>query len=150
MPISPPGLREEMQGVVDEYERRKQRAGKLDFVDLLIKVRDLIYQQPDVRRYLQGRFTHLFVDEFQDTDPLQSEILLLLSADDPAEANWEAVRPTPGKLLLVGDPKQSIYKFRRADLVQYRAVREALTGRDVVFERLTTSYRAVRNIRQSL
>ncbi len=142
------GLREEMRGVVDEYESRKERAGKLDFVDLLIKVRDLVRDQPEVRKYLQDRFTHLFIDEFQDTDPLQSEILLLLAADDPAESDWREARPKPGKLLLVGDPKQSIYKFRRADMVQYLEVREALRERDVGFVRLTKSFRAVRNIQQ--
>jgi ATP-dependent helicase/nuclease subunit A len=144
------GLREEMCGVVDEYEARKERAGKLDFVDLLIKVRDLVAdpERPEVRNYLQDRFTHLFIDEFQDTDPLQSEILLLLAADDPSESDWRKARPKPGKLLLVGDPKQSIYKFRRADIVQYLEVREALRERGVGFVRLTRSFRAVRNIQQ--
>jgi ATP-dependent helicase/nuclease subunit A len=141
-------LREEMRGVVDEYNTRKQRAGKLDFVDLLIHVRDMIVKDADVRRYLQNRFTHLFIDEFQDTDPLQSEILLLLAADDAAESNWERARPKPGKLFLVGDPKQSIYKFRRADMVQYRQIRERLRECGVGFVRLTTSFRSVRNIQQ--
>ena len=81
-------LREEMTGLVDEYQERKRKSGKLDFVDLLTSVRDLVCQQPDVRKYLQNRFTHLFIDEFQDTDPLQAEILLLLAADDPAESDW--------------------------------------------------------------
>jgi len=141
-------LREEMHGVVDEYNARKQRAGKLDFVDLLIHVRDLVRDQPEVRRYLQNRFTHLFIDEFQDTDPLQSEILMLLAADDPQESDWTRARPKPGKLFLVGDPKQSIYKFRRADMVQYRRICDDLRERGVGFVRLTTSYRSVRNIQQ--
>ena len=131
MPISRRLLREEMRGVIDEYDQRKQRAGKLDFVDLLIHVRDLMRDQPDVRGYLQNRFTHLFIDEFQDTDPLQAEILLLLAADDPAESDWLKARPKAGKLFLVGDPKQSIYKFRRADMVLYRQVRERFAGRGV-------------------
>ncbi|HWZ31595.1 MAG TPA: UvrD-helicase domain-containing protein [Bryobacteraceae bacterium] len=141
-------LRDEMSGLLDEYEDRKSRTGKLDFVDLLIKVRDLVREQPVVRQYLQNRFTHLFVDEFQDTDPLQAEILLLLSADDPDECEWSRVRPKPGKLFLVGDPKQSIYKFRRADLVMYRDLRRALGERGVECLTLTRSYRAVRNIQQ--
>jgi len=58
----------------------------------------------------------IFVDEFQDTDPLQAEILLLLSSASPAESDWQKVRPGPGKLFIVGDPKQSIYRFRRADV----------------------------------
>ena len=80
----------------------------------------------EVRRYLQNRFTHIFIDEFQDTDPLQAEILLLLASDDPAQSDWLAVTPKPGKLFVVGDPKQSVYKFRRADVVLYRDIRDAL------------------------
>ena len=141
-------LREEMSGLLEEYKARKDRAGKLDFVDLLIQVRDLVRDRQDVREYLQNRFTHLFVDEFQDTDPLQAEILFLLAADDPAECDWRNVRPRPGKLFLVGDPKQSIYKFRRADMVLYREVRDGLIARGARLVRLTTSFRAVRNIQQ--
>ena len=141
-------LRDEMQGILEEYAIRKQRAGKLDFCDLLLKTRELICERAEVRAYLQNRFTHIFVDEFQDTDPLQSEILLLLAADDPAESNWMNATPKPGKLLLVGDPKQSIYKFRRADIEQYQDLRQRLKDRKVDSVRLTTSFRAVRNIQQ--
>ena len=95
-------LRDEMSGLVEEYNQRKRRQGKLDFVDLLICTRDLVRNDLAVREYLQRRFKRLFVDEFQDTDPLQVEILMLLAGDEE-----------PGKLFLVGDPKQSIYKFRR-------------------------------------
>jgi ATP-dependent exoDNAse (exonuclease V) beta subunit len=141
-------LREEMRTLVEEYNERKQRAGKLDFVDLLLSVRDLVRENADVRQYLQARFTHLFIDEFQDTDPLQAEILLLLASGDPHETDWRRVIPSPGKLFLVGDPKQSIYKFRRADIVLYRKVRDVLIDRGVGFVKLTRSFRSVRNIQQ--
>lgn len=141
-------LRGELAGVVEEYEERKRRQGKLDFVDLLIAARDLVRGQPAVRRHLQQRFTHLFVDEFQDTDPLQAEILLLLACADPDESDWRRATPAPGKLFLVGDPKQSIYKFRRADIVLYRQVRDRLIERGVRLVRLTRSFRAVPNIQQ--
>ena len=68
------------------------------------------------------------MDEFQDTDPLQAELLLLLAADDPDERDWTRVRPVPGKLFMVGDPKQSIYRFRRADVGIYRHVCEQLVA----------------------
>ncbi|HEX6897475.1 MAG TPA: UvrD-helicase domain-containing protein, partial [Bryobacteraceae bacterium] len=110
-------LRSEMWDLVERYGALKRRAGKLDFVDLLILARDLVRQNAEVRGHLQQRFSHIFVDEFQDTDPLQAEILLLLVSDDPEQADWMSVRPKPGKLFVVGDPKQSIYKFRRADVV---------------------------------
>ena len=77
-------LRGEMWDLVLHYDQLKRRAGKLDFVDLLLLARDLVRDNSEVRRYLQGRFTHIFIDEFQDTDPLQAEILLLLAADDPS------------------------------------------------------------------
>jgi ATP-dependent helicase/nuclease subunit A len=141
-------LREEMNGLLEDYRERKHRLGKLDFVDLLCYVRDLLRDQAEVRGYLQQRFSHLFIDEFQDTDPLQVEILLLLCGDDPSESNWQNVRPKPGKLFVVGDPKQSIYKFRRADLVLYRQVRDALEACGVGFVSLTRSFRSVPNIQQ--
>jgi len=128
-------LRDEMSGLVEEYNQRKRRQGKLDFVDLLICTRDLVRNDLVVREYLQRRFKRLFVDEFQDTDPLQVEILMLLAGDDE-----------PGKLFLVGDPKQSIYKFRRADIHLYQQVCEDLMSKGVGFVRLTRSFRSVPNI----
>src|SRR6202008_2816513 len=98
----------------------------LDFLDLLIKTRDLIRDDAGVRHELQQRYTHFFIDEFQDTDPLQAEILLLLAADDPTVTDWRAARPVAGKLFMVGDPKQSIYRFRRADIALYEEVKSRL------------------------
>jgi ATP-dependent exoDNAse (exonuclease V) beta subunit len=141
-------LRDEMQDLATAYSERKKRAGKLDFLDLLLLVRNLVRDDRGVRNYLQDRFTRIFVDEFQDTDPLQAEILILLSADDPAESGWLKVTPTPGKLFVVGDPKQSIYKFRRADVAQYEGLCAALAARGVARINLTKSYRAVRPIQQ--
>lgn len=136
----------ELQELADRYEQLKVRSGRLDFVDLLVRVRDLLRGNVEVRAYLQQRLTHIFVDEFQDTDPLQVEVLLLLSADDPSETDWRRVRPGPGKLFLVGDPKQSIYRFRRADVLLYQQVKQLLTARGVGLVYLTTSFRAVDNI----
>ncbi len=127
-------LREEMLTLIDRYNELKRRTGRLDFLDLLIRARDLVRDNDAVRAHLQGRFTHLFIDEFQDTDPLQAELLLSLAS--------------PGKLFIVGDPKQSIYKFRRADVVFYHEVRRKLEdeGARVVF--LSRSFRAVSPIQE--
>ncbi|MGH9660233.1 MAG: UvrD-helicase domain-containing protein, partial [Bryobacteraceae bacterium] len=141
-------LQEEMRGLVDGYEQLKQRSGKLDFSDLLIKVRDLVVGRREVREFLQNEFSHLFVDEFQDTDPLQLEILLLLAAADPAETDWRRARPAPGKLFLVGDPKQSIYRFRRADVDLYEEAKSNLRDGGVRLVELTRSFRAVRPIQE--
>jgi ATP-dependent exoDNAse (exonuclease V) beta subunit len=129
--------------VVDRYEELKTRAAALDFVDLLLRARDLVRDRREVRADLQQRLTHIFVDEFQDTDPLQAEIVLLLAASDGAVSRWQDVTPAPGKLFLVGDPKQSIYRFRRADVGIYGAVKELLVARGAACVYLTTSFRAV-------
>jgi ATP-dependent exoDNAse (exonuclease V) beta subunit len=131
---------------VDRYGALKARAASLDFVDLLLRARDLLRDRPAVRADLQRRLTHIFVDEFQDTDPLQAEIVLLLAAADPAVARWQDVTPAPGKLFLVGDPKQSIYRFRRADVGTYQAVKESLVARGAACVYLTTSFRAIPSI----
>ena len=141
-------LREELAGALTRYKELKRRAGALDFVDLLLGARDLLVGHPQVRRAFQSRFTHLFVDEFQDTDPLQAEILLLLAADDPAERDWRRVTPVPGKLFLVGDPKQAIYRFRRADVETYQKVRDLLEIRGARRAYLHTSFRATPNIQR--
>ncbi|MCC7155731.1 MAG: UvrD-helicase domain-containing protein [Bryobacterales bacterium] len=139
-------LRTEMLALIDRFEWQKRQTGRLDFLDLLLMTRDLVRGNGEVRRYLQNRFSHLFIDEFQDTDPVQAELLLLLAADDPAETDWLNVRPVAGKLFVVGDPKQSIYKFRRADVTLYQQLRKRLLEKDVRLVRLTRSFRAVRPI----
>ena len=133
---------------IARYERSKTEAGRLDFVDLLLRARDLIRNHDGVRDDAQRRYARIFVDEFQDTDPLQAEILLLLAARDPAERDWRRVVPGPGKLFIVGDPKQSIYRFRRADVGVYRQVTEQLARQGVANVALTTSFRAVPGIQR--
>ena len=137
-----PLLHDALQTPIAAYEVLKAKAGRLDFLDLLIKARDLIRDSPAVRSELQRRISHFFVDEFQDTDPLQAEILLLLAADDPGQTDWRAVRPVPGKLFLVGDPKQSIYQFRRADVALYEEVKERLRHVGAEVLHLSTSFRS--------
>ncbi len=141
-------LQAEMRELVARYNELKRAGGKLDFVDLLICVHELITSNQAVREYLQKQFTHIFVDEFQDTDPLQARILLLLAADDPAETDGLNARPKPGKLFLVGDPKQSVYRFRRADVVLYRQLRETLRVQGVGVVQLRKSFRAVRPLQE--
>lgn len=137
-----PQLKAELQAVIYRFQESKRRAGKLDFMDLLLLTRDMIRDNAGVRVDLQHRFTHIFVDEFQDTDPLQAEILLLLAADDPNEKDFRRVRPIPGKLFIVGDPKQSIYRFRRADVAMYQRVKAQLLRNGAKLEHLAVSFRA--------
>lgn len=145
-------LREELTSTVDAYDELKRRTGSVDFLDLLLCTRNLIQGNSAVRAYLQERFSHLFVDEFQDTDPLQAEILLLLAADDAGEDDWREIRPVAGKLFLVGDPKQSIYRFRRADVLLYQQIKDRLCSPrgGVVLIHLSRSFRAVRPLQQAI
>ena len=90
------------------YERKKAGRGVLDFLDLLVKARDALRDHEGVRAWFRGRFRYLVIDEFQDTDPLQVEIARLLAGD------------RAGALVVVGDAKQSIYRFRRAEVRLFR------------------------------
>jgi ATP-dependent exoDNAse (exonuclease V) beta subunit len=138
-------LRDELWEAVGLYQQQKKLTGQLDFMDLLLNARDLL-QHDGARAQFQQDYQRIFVDEFQDTDPLQAEILLLLAARDPAGRDWRKAIPAPGKLYVVGDPKQSIYRFRRADARLFRRVCRNLTDAGVASRELTSSTRGTRTI----
>src|SRR5437899_6645362 len=129
---------------VEQFRREYARRGHVSFQGLLVRARRVLRDHPDVRDRLQQRFRLIVVDEFQDTDPLQGEILLYLAERQGAcETDWRRIEVEPGKLVIVGDPKQSIYLFRGADLEAYAEIARRLTGgRDEQVERLTVNYRA--------
>jgi len=141
-------LQQELQPTIERYRELKDRQGALDFVDLLTRTRDVLRENRTVRAYLQQRFTRIFVDEFQDTDPVQAEILLMLSADDSSVTEWTDVRPRPGKLFIVGDPKQAIYRFRGADVGTYWRVRRLLEACGGRVLQLMTNFRSVPEIQR--
>jgi len=110
------------RGVADAFADERRRTGRLNFQDLLMLAARLLRTHPGARNELGERYRRLLVDEFQDTDPVQAEVLLLLSS--PADDRpWQQAEPRPGALFVVGDPKQSIYRFRRADIAVYNLVR---------------------------
>ena len=119
---------------------------KLNYQDLLLLTAGLLRENPEVRRYFQGRYTHLLVDEFQDTDPVQAEIMFLLAGEDMQEKDWRRLEPRSGALFVVGDPKQSIYRFRRADIDTYSEVKSLITRKGGRVLHLTTNFRSVRDI----
>ncbi|GIU85026.1 MAG: ATP-dependent DNA helicase [Acidimicrobiales bacterium] len=108
------------------------RAGTLRFHDLLVLARHLLRSHPEVRRQLADRYRHILIDEFQDTDPLQLEIAVMLAAEEAEgvglEVRGDLLRVTlrSGALFLVGDRHQAIYRFRRADVELYESARSAL------------------------
>ena len=124
------------------YDRLRQEGGWLNFQDLLLAAARLLRESAAIRQYFRKRFTHLLIDEFQDTDPIQAEVMLLLTADDPSETDWRRCRPVAGSLFVVGDPKQSIYRFRRADIVTYNEVKRIIESTGGTVVSLTANFRS--------
>lgn len=123
--------------LADAQERR--RSGRLEFHDLLVGARDLLRRSPAARAALHERYPVLLLDEFQDTDPLQIEIAARIAGGAAADApDWRDIRIPEGSLFVVGDPKQSIYRFRRADIGLYLSAREVI-GQSIS---LTTNFRS--------
>jgi len=125
------------------YDGKRLATGGMTFQDLLLRAKDLLRDHPPVRRYFQARYRTLFVDEFQDTDPIQAELLLYLTGEDVEESDWLKLDPKPGSLFIVGDEKQSIYRFRRADVETFRLVGQRLQSTGGRIEQLNTSFRSL-------
>lgn len=133
--------------------RERQRAGRLQFHDLLVLARSLLRDPrhgPAVRVHLHERYQRLLLDEFQDTDPIQIELAVRIAAANPGDEAagnlpWYEVPVAPGRLFVVGDPKQSIYRFRRADISVFLAAAERFGSSKGRVE-LTANFRTVEPI----
>jgi ATP-dependent helicase/nuclease subunit A len=137
---------EAVRPALEIYDRLRTQSGKLNYQDLLTKAAELLRDKPHIRTYFRNRITHLLVDEFQDTDPLQAQVMMFLTADDPEETDWQRCRPHPGSLFVVGDPKQSIYRFRRADIVTYNKVREIIIESGGLLVTLQANFRTTASL----
>jgi ATP-dependent helicase/nuclease subunit A len=144
--VGSPSLRPFREAVAPFARRAREvcvRDGVLSFQGLLILTRDLLRDVPAVREALKRRFRMLLVDEFQDTDPMQYEIVFFLAeaeggqAADPFLANL-----APGRLLVVGDPKQSIYRFRGADYTAFVRALSRIAPQPEQRVSLVTSFRS--------
>jgi ATP-dependent exoDNAse (exonuclease V) beta subunit len=127
------------------YEERKRRS-LVNFTDMLLSASALLRENPDVREYFSKKYTHILVDEFQDTDPIQAEVLMYLTGTDMFEKEWRRIIPRPGSLFLVGDPKQSIYRFRRADIDTYNLVKARIVESGGEVLRLTSNFRSLKSL----
>jgi ATP-dependent helicase/nuclease subunit A len=135
----------------DSATTERRRINSLNYGDLLNLTARVLRENAAVRRALQDKFRYLLVDEFQDTDPVQAEIVFWLAADGAASsaskltvADWRVVPLRPGALFVVGDPKQSIYRFRRADIDIYNIVRQRFSDPAVgCVVPLTLNFRSV-------
>ncbi|HMA76909.1 MAG TPA: UvrD-helicase domain-containing protein, partial [Candidatus Krumholzibacteriaceae bacterium] len=123
-------------------KERKIAEGVLDFDDLLIETRKLL-DNDEVLGLLRGRYRYILVDEFQDTDSLQAEIVFLLGGMN-RDGKFRP-RQRPSSLFIVGDPKQSIYRFRKADIEVYESVKRHFME-EGSYLKITQNFRSGRDI----
>ncbi|MGQ0826685.1 MAG: UvrD-helicase domain-containing protein [Actinomycetota bacterium] len=132
-----------LAGFTATAARERTAAGELEFHDLLVLARGLLRHPTNgarIRRRLAARYQRLLVDEFQDTDPIQVELAVLLASDDPDAGSkpWPEIAIEPGRAFFVGDPKQSIYRFRRADIATFLTARDTFADAPLL---LTCNFR---------
>ncbi|WP_407269786.1 UvrD-helicase domain-containing protein [Radiobacillus sp. PE A8.2] len=139
-----------LSGAMQVYEQLKKQRSLLNYQDLLIKANALLKDNPEIRSYFQQRYHCLLVDEFQDTDPIQAEIMFFLTGEDHHQRLWTACKPKPGSLFVVGDPKQAIYRFRRADIDTYNRVKQLIEAHDGEVLQLTMNFRTVNTVTEKL
>ena len=135
-------LSESIRQLAKGYAGERLQAGKLEFQDLLVLARNLLRDKEEAREYFQRRYTHILIDEFQDTDPIQAEIAVLLSTPVSGTKD-ESTDLLPGKLFVVGDPKQSIYMFRGADVSVSEELKKIIPDGQIS---LTQNFRSQRPI----
>jgi len=111
---------------VAAYRQERLEAGSLTYDELLAEAGRLVMDSSAARKHFQIRYSHILVDEFQDTDPQQAALLFALCSDNPDPDDWTKSPLLPGRLFVVGDDKQSIYRFRKADFQAFSTVRTAI------------------------
>lgn len=109
--------------VIEDIMNKK---GAMSFFDYLYYLRNMLKKDAagdgKLIRYIYDRHSYYLIDEFQDTNPMQAEVFFYLTAEHPVE-QWSACVPRQGSLFIVGDPKQSIYRFRSADVASFQRVK---------------------------
>jgi len=128
------------QELKDQMEDRCQ-SGDIEFDDLLVLTLRLLQGDTQVREIVHNKVQVLVVDEFQDTDPVQWEIIKLVTS----EPRGSSLKPLPGRLVVVGDPKQAIYAFRGGDINTYLAASTEFPEFGIQLS-LTSNFRSVRGV----
>ena len=139
-------LMKAVRPAADLCRQRRRAKSTLNFQDLLMNASQMLRDNPEVRTYFRKRFTHILIDEFQDTDPIQAEVMLYLTGTDVEEKDWHKLKPEQGSLFVVGDPKQSIYRFRRADIDTYNLVKEIVRRSGGMLAELRSNFRSMESI----
>ncbi|MYG08211.1 AAA family ATPase [Candidatus Poribacteria bacterium] len=120
--------------ILNDYEKAKLSQGTLDNDDLQLKTRNLLRNNEQIRQKLVKRYQYFMVDEYQDTNELQYELVMLLTNN-----------LNSAKLFIVGDPKQSIYGFRGSDVRVFKETKEKITAEDGLAISLTENFRSLRD-----
>ncbi len=122
---------------VPEIEKIMHDSGYLTYFDYLYYLRNMLRRDAEAEgkliRYIYDRHSYFLIDEFQDTNPMQAEVFFYLSSENPV-GNWKHCKPRDGSLFIVGDPKQSIYRFRNADVTSFLKVKSLFvkSGGDIL------------------
>ena len=127
---------------IENYRKERLRSGKLTFDDLLFQAHVLVSEHPEAREHLQNQFRFILVDEFQDTDPVQAAMLFGLASKQIHPEDWSRSTLIPGRLFLVGDDKQSIYRFRKADFQAFHLVGSAIEQQGGSVVNLSVNFRS--------
>ena len=125
------------------FKSVRDRNSQMNFHDLLLRAAGLLRDNTEVREYFKKRYTHILVDEFQDTDPVQAEVILYLTSEEKERKAWNGLTVKSGSLFIVGDPKQSIYRFRRADIDTYNEVKRIIEKSGGAVIPLTVNFRSL-------
>ena len=131
-----------IQEAVKYYNAEKGKFGKIGNDDLIIITRNLLRDNNKAREYFSNKYEYILIDEFQDTDTIQTQILFYLSGENYEETNWRKIKLKSGSFIIVGDPKQSIYRFRNADISIYNEVKKLILASGGEFLVLTTNFRS--------
>lgn len=120
-----------IESCVPVIEGKLRESGSLTFFDCLLYLRDMLRKDAEGKgtliKHIYERHSYFLIDEFQDTNPMQAEIFFYLAAAK-IDPDWKKCVPYPGSLFIVGDPKQSIYRFRDADVGAFQRVKKLFTG----------------------
>ncbi len=125
--------RHHANALIKSYSKISKNESVIDFEDLLLFTRELLEKNDEIRKRYADYFVHIFIDEFQDTNELQSQIIDLL-------------RTKSNKIWYIGDPKQSIYAFRGANVDVFLKVERESDSYDVVVKELQENYRSAPNL----
>lgn len=128
---------------IKDFKNDLKKQNIINYDKMILLARDLVQKNLAVRKELKKRYKSLMIDEFQDTDIVQGELLLFLAEEQNSCAkNWQDIILEQGKLFVVGDPKQSIYRFRGADVSAYHKFLEFMQNQQACPCYLTTNFRS--------